>query len=282
MRASVTAFAPAKINLALHVGPPQADGRHPLSSLVAFAYIGDRVMLEEGEGFSVTGPFASSLAGETDNLVTRALACVAPGRSVHARLEKMLPVASGIGGGSADAAAALRAARKFFALDLNDTALEAHAATLGADVPACIRAQPAIMTGTGETLQPFALASMHAVLVNPGVALSTASVYRRFDQIGAFGALALDPNDLPSARNDLEAAACALAPEVGVVLEVLRGRSGVRLARMSGTGATCFALVDDAATARRVAETVIAAHPHWWVRGTRLGVGPVDGPPSEG
>jgi 4-diphosphocytidyl-2-C-methyl-D-erythritol kinase len=280
MRASVTAFAPAKINLALHVGPPQADGRHPLTSLVAFASVGDRVTLEEGAGFSLSGPFASALAGEPDNLVTRALARVVEGRPVRVRLEKMLPVASGIGGGSADAAAALRAARTFFALDLDDAALEAQAAALGSDVPACVRARPAIMTGTGEALQPFALAPLHAVLVNPGVALSTAAVYRRFDQRGVFGALSLDPNDLPGSRNDLEAAACDLAPEVGAVLEALRASPEARLARMSGSGATCFALVGDAASARRLAEAIGATHSGWWVRSTVLGVGPVDGPPG--
>jgi 4-diphosphocytidyl-2-C-methyl-D-erythritol kinase len=280
--ASVTAFAPAKINLALHVGAPRADGRHPIASVAAFADVGDRVTLSAGDGFLVDGPFAASLAGEADNLVTRALALVLQGRSVHAQLNKALPVASGIGGGSADAAATLRAARALFALDLDEAALEAQAATLGADVPACVRSRPVLMTGTGETLQRLALAPMHAVLVNPGVALSTAAVYRRFDEIGVFGDLALDPNDLAGARNDLERAASDLAPAVGETLAALRAGPGVRLARMSGSGGTCFALVDDAATARALAQAIGAAHPAWWVVPTVLGAGPIDGPPGEG
>jgi 4-diphosphocytidyl-2-C-methyl-D-erythritol kinase len=282
MARTVTAFAPAKVNLALHVGAPRADGRHPLASVVAFADVGDRVTLEVGEGFEVTGPYAAELEGEANNLVLRALARVSAGRPVRAHLHKALPVASGIGGGSADAAAALRAARTFFALDLDAPALEAHAATLGADVPVCVRSKPAIMTGTGETVAPLALAPLPAVLVNPGVALSTASVYRRFDEIGAFGALDLDPANFVNGRNDLERAACELAPTVSAVLAVLRAGAGVRLARMSGSGATCFALMENAAAADALAASLNAAYADWWVRATVLGAGPVDAAPDGG
>ncbi|MEJ0023046.1 MAG: 4-(cytidine 5'-diphospho)-2-C-methyl-D-erythritol kinase [Alphaproteobacteria bacterium] len=276
--AGVRAFAPAKINLALHVGPPRADGRHELASIVAFCDAGDWVELEEGPaGLTVTGPFAASLANETDNLVTRALALVAEGRSVRVKLEKNLPVASGIGGGSSDAAAALRAARTLLGLSLSDAELASLAAKLGSDLPACVWARTAIMRGAGEDTEALALSDLFAVLVNPGVSLSTAAVYRRFDERAIWGDLDLKPigknpiASLVSMRNDLESAGADLAPAVSFVISTLRQFEGVRLARMSGSGATCFALVGDRVTAHGLAERLRIAHPHWWVYPTRLG-----------
>jgi 4-diphosphocytidyl-2-C-methyl-D-erythritol kinase len=276
--AAVRAFAPAKINLALHVGPPRADGRHELASIVAFCSYGDWVELEEGAaGLTVTGPFAGALANEADNLVARAIALVAPGRSVRVRLEKNLPVASGVGGGSADAAAALRAARTLFDLPHKDAELAALAAKLGSDVPACLWSRAAIMRGAGEDLSAITLPDFFVVLVNPGVPLSTAAVYRRFDERAAWGDLALKPigsnaiASLSSMRNDLEAAGADLAPQVAAVLSALNNLEQVRLARMSGSGATCFGLVDDRVTAHQLAERLRNAHPHWWVCAARLG-----------
>jgi 4-diphosphocytidyl-2-C-methyl-D-erythritol kinase len=283
---SVTAFAPAKVNLALHVGPPRADGRHPIASLAAFADVGDRVTVYEGgSGLALSGPFAAALAGEGDNLMSRALALLT-NRPVGAALEKNLPVASGIGGGSADAAAALRAARALFALPMDDAALEALSTPLGADVPVCVGCSPALMTGGGEIVSPVALAPLHGVLVNPGIALSTAAVYRRFDEIGVFGAaeLASPPADLEryllAARNDLEPAALALAPALGAVLARLRDDPLAWLARMSGSGATCFALTRTGAHADGLAVALKAERPAWWVAAVRLGA--VDATPAQG
>jgi 4-diphosphocytidyl-2-C-methyl-D-erythritol kinase len=278
---AVRAFAPAKINLALHVGPPRADGRHALASIVAFCDAGDWIELEEGPpDLTVTGPFGTALAGEADNLVTRAIALVAPERAVRVRLEKNLPVASGIGGGSADAAAALRAVRLLLDLPLSDGELARLAGMLGADAPACVHSRAAVMRGTGEDIAPIVLPDLFAVLVNPGVPLSTAAVYRRFDERAAWGSLDIQapPSDARSAitaldgmRNDLEAAGADLAPEIGAVLAALRALDGVRLARMSGSGATCFGLADDLAAARRLADRLRQAHPDWWTCGVRLG-----------
>ena len=268
---TVTAFAPAKINLTLHVGAPRADGRHPLASLVAFADVGDEVILSEGAGaFAVSGPFAGDLAREQNNLVTRALALIAPEKSVRAALVKNLPVASGIGGGSSDAAAALRAARLLFDLDIDDAELARRAALLGADLPVCVYARPALMTGTGEEVAPADFALRHAVLVNPGIALPTASVYRRYDEIGRFGDLA-GAYDVEGGRNDLEQAARDLAPAVGEALDMLRAEPGARLARMSGSGATCFALTQDAAGAQAMVASLRQRRPNWWVQPAQLG-----------
>jgi 4-diphosphocytidyl-2-C-methyl-D-erythritol kinase len=249
-----------------------------LASIVAFCDFGEWVELEEGEpGLTVTGPFAGSLAHETDNLVTRAVALIGGGRSVRVKLEKNLPVASGIGGGSSDAAAALRAARTLFDLSLSDDELAGLAAKLGSDTPACVWARSAIMRGAGEDLAEVALPELFAVLVNPGAPLSTAAVYRRFDERGVWGDLSLGPigadaiDALSAMRNDLEAAGADLAPEVAATLAVLTECGEVRLARMSGSGATCFALVDDRATAYALTERLRIQHPHWWICTTRLG-----------
>jgi 4-diphosphocytidyl-2-C-methyl-D-erythritol kinase len=277
---AVRVFAPAKINLSLHVGAPLANGRHPLASIVSFADVGDVLTLERGENaLTLTGPFAAALTGE--NLISRALAAL--GVSARVSLEKNLPVASGIGGGSADAAAALRGARALFDLKADDAELGAIAARLGADIPVCIASQPAWMTGAGEVIQALALPELHAVLVNPGVALATAAVYARFDALGAARPVldALPPPAWPAAQdaiaglmamtNDLEPAAIDLAPEIGAVLEELRGAANVRLARMSGSGATCFALVSDARAARALADAIRTRHGGWWAAPIRLG-----------
>jgi 4-diphosphocytidyl-2-C-methyl-D-erythritol kinase len=288
----VAAFAPAKINLTLSVGPPRGDGRHPLTSVVVFADIGDWVTIDNGEpGFRITGPFAGDLAGETDNLVTRALSLLPGAGGLRVMLEKHLPIASGIGGGSADAAAALRAARALLGLALDDDELERRAAALGADAPACVRSRAAWMSGTGETLVPIEAPTLHAVLVNPGIRLATKDVYRRFDEMRLGGDFVAAPaprwrdaeaalRALTAAGNDLEPPARALAPAVGVTLDRLRADRRTLLARLSGSGATCFSLVAGPGVAAGLAETLADEQPTWWVRAAQLGA--VDVTPTRG
>lgn len=283
-------LAPAKINLFLHVGAPGADGYHPLCSLMVFADLGDRVSVEVGEGrLTVSGPFAGGLGRESDNLIIQAVrAFVAelgrPMGELAFSLEKHLPVASGLGGGSSDAGAALRLIRDVFAPGFDDVRLERVAASLGADGAACLWGRPVLAQGRGERLSPApGLPPLDAVLVNPGVAVSTPAVYRAFDAAGMFGDIA--PPALPEAfetvqevaawlsrmSNDLEAAAIGVAPEVGAVLATLRDEPEVLLARVSGSGGTCFALCADDMAAGTLAERLEAMAPGWWVRRCRLG-----------
>ena len=283
---TLAAFAPAKLNLFLHVGSLRADSFHPVCSLMVFADLGDRVRLEPGEpGLGVEGPFAGELAGldPAQNLVLRAAAALggAQGRLV---LDKQLPVASGLGGGSADAGAALRLIRRARGLPLDDAALEAVAAGLGSDGPACLWGRPVVGEGRGERLSPApALPELHAVVVNPRVACPTGAVYR------AFGARPPGPGAdrprlperftdplalaafLKTTRNDLEPAAAGLIPEIATTLLVLRAHPETLMARLSGSGATCFALCAGAGAAERLARDVAAAEPGWWVRACRLG-----------
>ena len=285
------AFAPAKINLFLHVGGPGADGYHPLCSLMVFADLGDRVSVAEAEALAcqVRGPFASDLAGEGDNLVLRAArALVAraatPLAPMGLTLDKRLPVAAGLGGGSSDAGAALRLLREAWGLQLTEAELEAVAATLGADGAACLRGRPVLAQGRGERLSLApGLPPIDAVLVNPRVAISTAEVYRRFDAMGVFGEVATPAMPelfesveelagwLALSRNDLEAPAVAAAPEIGDVLATLTDEPEVLFARMSGSGATCFALCGGDVEAEGLAERIEAMRPDWWVRRCRLG-----------
>jgi 4-diphosphocytidyl-2-C-methyl-D-erythritol kinase len=285
------AFAAAKVNLFLHVGAPGADGYHPICSLMAFADVGDRVEAAEADALAcrVRGPFAGELAGEGDNLVLRAArALIAEARTplapVGLTLDKRLPVAAGLGGGSSDAGAALRLLRDAWDLGLTDARLEAVAAALGADGAACLWGRPVLAQGRGERLSPSpGLPLIDAVLVNPRVAVSTAEVYRRFDAGGAFGDVT--PPALPEAfesveemagwlaltRNDLEGAAVAAAPAVGDVLATLADEPEALFARMSGSGATCFALCAGDVEAEGLAERIEAMRPEWWVRRCRLG-----------
>jgi 4-diphosphocytidyl-2-C-methyl-D-erythritol kinase len=285
---SAQALAPAKINLFLHVGAPAADGYHPLCSLMVFADLGDQVALVEGGGFRLGGPYGPALAGEGDNLVLRAARALADrlgGRDLPGlALEKHLPVAAGLGGGSSDAGAVLRLLRDAWAPDLPDTDLERVAASLGADGAACLWGRPVIAEGRGERLSPApGLPMIDAVLVNPGVAVSTPAVYRGLDAAGAFSDVT--PPLMPEAfesveelagwltttRNDLEAPALALAPTVADVLETLAGEPETLFSRMSGSGATCFALCSGDYEAETLAERLEALRPGWWVRRCRLG-----------
>jgi 4-diphosphocytidyl-2-C-methyl-D-erythritol kinase len=272
------AFAPAKLNLYLHVTGRRPDGYHLLDSLVAFADYGDVLHAGDAPGLSleVTGPFAAGLAGESDNLVLRAARALAAqaGVPAHARLvlEKRLPVASGIGGGSADAAATLRLLALRWRVSPDPAELDRLALRLGADVPVCLHSRPARMGGVGEKLQPApVLPSCHVLLINPGVAVATAAVFRARSE--AFSPPAQLPDAWPDAAamaaglatlsNDLEAPALGLCPAIAEVLGAIAAQPGCLLARMSGSGATCFGLFADRRAAEQAAR--VTARLGWWV-----------------
>ncbi|SDA28712.1 4-(cytidine 5'-diphospho)-2-C-methyl-D-erythritol kinase [Sphingomonas sp. NFR15] len=276
MTQTIVETAPAKINLALHVRARRADGYHELETLFAFLQDGDELRFTPGRStFEVEGPFAAALSGEGDNLVLRAARGFAGAFGVPAEgawvLEKNLPVASGIGGGSADAAAALRLLARVHGVARDDPRLFAVADALGSDVPACLLGRPALGTGRGEKLEPLEdLGAVPVLLVNPGIAVSTGPVFRAWDgvdrgAIPAGGTIAR----ARAGRNDLEAPARAIAPGIGDVIDLL-ATTGPMLARMSGSGATCFALYEAEQTRAAAAATVRAAQPGWWCLESRL------------
>jgi 4-diphosphocytidyl-2-C-methyl-D-erythritol kinase len=276
--------APAKVNLFLHVLGWRPDGYHTLDSLAVFAGIGDRLSFIPADTFSLTveGPFAAALAGESDNLVLRAGRMLATeiGQQPHGHLvlHKYLPVASGIGGGSSDAAAALRLLSRAWHVS-DDAMLQRLAAKLGADVPVCLAARAVRMGGIGERLEQAPLLPACGIaLVNPGVPLGTASVFaaRRAE----WSQPAVLPNewrsarrmaaDLAQLRNDLQPAAASIAPVITEVLAALTATPGCLLARMSGSGATCFALYEASEAATRAAAELRATHSAWWCWGGGL------------
>jgi 4-diphosphocytidyl-2-C-methyl-D-erythritol kinase len=274
-----TALAPAKVNLALHVTGRRGDGYHLLDSLVVFADYGDRLTVAPADELTleITGPFAAGLAVTEDNLVLRAARLFPGSRGARLGLEKNLPVASGIGGGSADAAAALHLLSAHWATDLPDLAATI---SLGADVPVCLAGRATRMRGIGEDLAPVpAFPPLDAVLVNPGVAVSTPDVFRRLStrdtpplpDLPEGGRRAAWMDWLDATRNDLEAPARALAPGIGEVIDALATSAGCRLARMSGSGATCFGLFGSGEAADSAAAALAGAHPEWWVRKVMLG-----------
>lgn len=269
-------FAPAKINLTLHVTGQRPDGYHLLDSLVMFADVGDRVRLVPADAISleVTGPMAAGVPADATNLVWQAAALY--DLPVAITLEKHLPTAGGIGGGSSDAAATL-----FAMVDLTgNTTMPEGTTGLGADVRVCLARQAARMRGIGEDVQPVEGApELHAVLANPGIAMSTPEVFAALEQKendpmpkriprwrGAWSAI----DWISKQRNDLEGPALKLAPVIGDVLAALSALPGARLARMSGSGATCFALFEDRAEADDAADNLADAHPDWWVTAATL------------
>ena len=277
---SLSENAPAKINLFLHVTGKRADGYHRLDSLAVFAGIGDRLHAKPSNGLSlrVTGPFAAGLDNEADNLVLRAARAMADAAGVEPDaalvLEKNLPVASGIGGGSADAAATLRLLSRLWNVTLAPATLHGLTQRLGADVPVCLLGRPTRMRGVGEQLDPAPrMPECGLVLVNPGVALSTADVFRA--RRGDFSAPAELPAgwdsaaamaaDLRGLTNDLQPPALALRPAIGDVLAAIAARPGCLLTRMSGSGATCFGLFSDPDRAAREAASL--AREGWWTWG---------------
>jgi 4-diphosphocytidyl-2-C-methyl-D-erythritol kinase len=270
--AALVEAAPAKLNLALHVRARRADGYHELETLFAFVRGGDVVTLApaERDDFRVIGRFAGSLGDNANNLVVRALAGFRAAFDVAAQyaitLDKRLPVASGIGGGSADAAATLRALARRWGIARDDARLDTLARSLGADVPACLLGQAALGTGRGDDLVPIeGLGDRPALLVNPLEQVSTATVFARWDGIDRGGISAGGTLERALAgRNDLQPAAEAIAPSVRATLAALTSHSGVALARMSGSGATCFALFDDTAARDAAAYAIGDRHPRWW------------------
>lgn len=302
MTTLLVARAPAKVNLTLCVHGRRDDGLHEIESLVVFAAVADRLTLETRRplGLDLKGPMREACGVPANNLVlkaARALAAQVPSlRLGHFVLVKRIPVAAGLGGGSADAAAALRLLAKANRLALDDPRLRAAALETGADVPVCLDPRPRMMRGIGEVLsEPLALPPLAAVLVNPGLELPTKDVFRAFDELmsrhpeprrvaapSSFEArLRRAPQDdgkelvafLESQPNDLEAAAVSLRPAVGKVLAALRASPRCRLARMSGSGATCFGLYDSANAATAAARALRAKHPKWWIRAMSLGAG---------
>lgn len=272
--------APAKINLALHVRSRRENGYHEIETLFAFLSTGDRLEAREAEqdSFAITGDFASALDAGSGNLVLRAQQVFAAefGKTgaLDVTLNKNLPIASGIGGGSADAAAMLRilAYRQNIALD--DPRLIDCAVRLGADVPACLAGQTAFGRGTGTDLVPMELGfDLPILLVNPGVELSTAAVFAGWNGRDR-GGLDLDANGALhgafAARNDLEPVACALAPVIADVLALLSAQPGMIMTRMSGSGATCFALFRNLQACLMASQRIATRHPDWWLYDSRI------------
>lgn len=268
-------LAAAKLNLTLHVTGRRADGYHLLDSLVVFLQAGDVVTVSDGPlSLALSGPFAAGLTQDPDNLCLRAARLA--GREVAIGLEKNLPVASGIGGGSADAAAVLRA------LDARPD----HPETLGADVPVCLIGRPTRMQGLGEILTPLPrLPDLHLVLVNPRLGLSTPAVFQALARrdnppmpatLPHFSDSAALVAFLAGCRNDLQAPALALLPQIAECLTALDA-AGAQLSRMSGSGATCFGLFADAAQARAARDRIAAARPGWWVVASGLAPAPATG-----
>ena len=284
-----TESARAKINLTLRVLGRRADGYHDLESLVVFADLADTLTLDPGPDntIDVTGPYAAASGKPADNLVLKALRALTEshgGKDLHGghfRLDKHLPVAAGIGGGSADAAAALRLVARANDLSFDDARLMLAALRTGADVPVCMASRACIMTGVGERLSPpLTLPPLHAVLVNPGVALATRDVFSAYKVIPQAHALAPQavPRELGALiayleghGNDLTGAAIACAGVVDAVLQTLGDQPGALLARMSGSGSTCFALFATASEAQAAAAQLAAMHKDWWVAPAVLG-----------
>jgi len=284
----VVASAQAKVNLYLHVTGRRADGYHLLDSLIAFAAVGDTIDVRPADTLrlSISGPFAAAVPTGPQNLVLRAARALAEHAGVGARadirLTKRLPVAAGIGGGSADAAAALRALMALWSVSLAAEDLQSLALSLGADVPVCLAGHPACVGGIGEDIvEAPRLPPCWLVLVNPGVELSTPAVFKRrngpFSREAPLRAPPADAEELAKhlaeRRNDLTAAAVALRPVVGTVLTELDLLPGTLLSRMSGSGATCFALFAAREDAERGARRLRQEHSEWWIEAAPLSQG---------
>lgn len=280
--------APAKINLFLHVGDKRADGFHALQSLVVFTGAGDALQFEPADDvrLTISGPFGAKLSAGEDNLIVRAaralLAYTGLAKGAAITLIKNLPVASGIGGGSSDCAAALRGLSRLWNVTLTNEELCKIGATLGSDVPVCIACRPQFMEGRGEKVTALPpLPELPIVLVNPGVGVPTGKVFGALKQRRGVG-LPLPPRFaraddliayLKDATNDLEPPAREIAPEISVALEHIE-EQGAWLTRMSGSGATCFGLFDSEMAANRAAKSIVSMRSNWWVVPTKLAVQP--------
>lgn len=277
-------LAPAKVNLYLHVTGRRADGYHLLDSLTGFTEFGDKLEVVPADSLTLTleGTYASSLSAQ-DNSVLKAAELLreygkmSPGAAIT--LHKRVPVAAGVGGGSADAAAALRLLKRFWSVNIPQGDLEVMALILGADVPACLHCSPLYMQGIGERIeQGPSLTGMHIVLANPGRPLKTPEVFAAYKgpfstparHPAAFATPAACAEFLGKARNDLEAPAIKLMPEIAVVRDALSSQKDCLLARMSGSGATCFGLFASATAAQAAASALTAQQGTWWIQATAL------------
>lgn len=273
--------APAKVNLFLHVGTRRADGYHDLESLVAFTAFGDEISLagDDEISLSLSGPFGADLADEEDNLVLRAVKLLSRNigteQGVRVGLQKNIPVASGLGGGSADAAAVLRGLVRLWQIDPDRNRLLEAAESLGADVPVCLASETSWMEGKGERLRALPpLPKTGVLLVNPGVQVSTAQI---FAALGPRRGTGMPPPQsafpdvhalvrfLRGTDNDLQLPAQTIAPIIASLLREMNGLPGALFARMSGSGATCFALFPDEAETATAARHLRTAHSEWWV-----------------
>ena len=276
-------FAPAKINLTLRVGALREDGYHPVDSIVAFADWGDEVTVRSSDELSLTinGPAAGDLPTGDDNLVIRAIRALAEatGRQAngHTTLVKNIPAGAGLGGGSADAAAALRAYNKLWELEWPLDMLAGIGAEIGSDVPACVWSQPLRMTGRGERVRVIeGWPEFSALLVNPGVPIATGPVFKAFDAMTSGTGEGFRPTPdlrpsvvltaLDAAKNDLTVAATEVEPVIGEVLAALQSAGRPPLVRMSGSGSTCFAIYSDAVDRDAAAQEMRADHPDWLVQ----------------
>lgn len=273
----IKAFAPAKINLTLHVTGQRDDGYHLLDSLVVFVDAGDRLTIEPADQLSleVKGPHAKGVPVDESNLILKAAKLMNPFEGAKISLEKNLPVASGIGGGSTDAAAALRGLAELWG-----QGLPSGTKSLGADVPVCLHAKPTRMSGIGEVLAPVEeLPECWLVLVNPGVEVSTPEVFSKLrnrqnppmpEAIPSFEDVVDFASWLGLMRNDLEPAAMQIEPVIATVLASVRAQAGCLLGRMCGSGATCWGLFEDAEQAQHAADTIKSQRPDWWVQPTAV------------
>ncbi|TNE35847.1 MAG: 4-(cytidine 5'-diphospho)-2-C-methyl-D-erythritol kinase [Alphaproteobacteria bacterium] len=285
----ITEKAHAKINLFLHITGKRQDGMHEMQSLAIFPQVYDTVTVKRGSDLSleITGPFADDLwkaADIEDNLVIKAARLVqgalGKDRGAAITLDKQLPVASGLGGGSADAAATLRALMQHWNYHPDITTVRAIAAQLGADVPVCLASQPSVMRGIGTQLSlPPRVPYMHMLLINPGKPVSTKKVFESLNWRYAakkgevklpsdFGTVRKHGNFLKKCRNDLEPVAMRLQPEIKSVIKALEGQDGCLVARMSGSGASCFGIFKSQATTRAAYEVLSAQNPKWWIKAT--------------
>jgi 4-diphosphocytidyl-2-C-methyl-D-erythritol kinase len=273
--------APAKLNLFLHITGKRPDNFHLLESLIIFTQFGDRLEFAPSDHLqlSVTGPFADAIDTEEDNLVLRAARALGGGRGAHITLHKHIPVAAGLGGGSADAAATLRGLITLWGLEIGDSELQRIAVRLGSDVPVCLRSQAAFVSGIGEFVSPVGVTGpLWLALVNPGEKLPTAEVFRHFYTTPA---ASLEPprliDSLPELMdytrpkyNMLEAAAKKLLPVIGNALEAIAATPGCLLSRMSGSGATCFGVYESQNEAETAVRLLMREYPKWWCVATGM------------
>lgn len=285
MPAPVIESAPAKLNLFLHVTGKREDHYHLLESLVVFTDFGDTLEMHDAAALTldIAGPYAAALAAAEGNLIVKAAEALRRHsgcrRGARIVLHKRIPLSAGLGGGSADAAAALRGLTRLWDLGIDNEALHQLAASLGSDVPVCLRGQPAVMRGVGEQLSPMDIeAPAWVVLANPDFPLATADVYRRFT--GPFSVPAVLPSRIDgfdallaaiaAGRNDLQVPAVALQPAIKEMLAAITATPRCRLSRMAGSGATCFGLFADADDAARAVQQLRRDHPQWWLCETRV------------